>query len=122
MSRAAIAFMLAVVVVAPAAAQEPAAPAQRTPATAPGSGAPDEIPSYKSLITDLGGDFKHLISIENGVVLGVSGGMSYIISKEDPDLTLHAVTTPGLNSAMGGGKIVGNGLFQVGVALTTFAV
>lgn len=127
MVRLAAAVVASVLFASPVLAQEslstaPAAPpaptlAQRTPA-------PNKplLPSFGSLFTELGNDFRRLPSRETALILGAAGGISLAAQRHDAQVTRGVSNSLAFDTAFEGGEVVGGGAAQVGAALATFAI
>jgi len=73
-------------------------------------------PPPTHIFADLGSDFVHLFSIENGLVLAGGGGLALAVKANDEDLTRHLHDQPALRAASKPGSVIGNAFFQFGVA------
>lgn len=125
MVRASVILIALVSVAAPARAQSnvraPAAPAAPMPAHLQPDPAQDAT-SFTSLFTNLGTDIRHLPSIENAVILGVGGGLSFAVHSEDRDITREFTESPAVEEVLEPGEAVGDGFVQFGAALGVYIV
>jgi membrane-associated phospholipid phosphatase len=79
------------------------------------------LPSWGSLFTGLGNDFRQLPSWETGAILGVAGGLSLAVHEQDSRWTEKISGSPALEETFESGSTIGGGLEQIGVAVATFA-
>lgn len=87
-----------------------AEPSQPPPAT---------MPSFASLFTGLGDDFRHLPSRNAAIVLGVAGALSLSVHPHDRAVTQTAAGSASLDQFFEVGDVVGGGV-QAGGALATY--
>ena len=82
--------------------------------------ATQDLTSFKSLFTNLGHDIRNLPSIENAVILGVGGGLSFAVHSEDRDITREFTESPTVEEVLEPGEAVGDGFVQFGAALGVY--
>ena len=99
--------------------QPPGTGTASTPASA--GDAEAGVPTWGSLVTDLGGDFKNLASLETAVVVGVGGSVSWGVHHQDVTLTQRASGSQTLDTVFESGAVLGGGLPQIGGAFATYA-
>jgi len=123
MVRASVIVIALIAAAAPARAQSeirvPDAPA----ATVPAHLVPDatqDATSFKSLFTNLGNDIRNLPSIENALILGVGGGLSFAVHSEDRDITREFTESPAVEEVLEPGEAAGDGFVQFGAALGVY--
>ena len=123
MVRASVIVVALIAVAAPARAQSdiraPAVPAGTMPAPLQPDATQDAT-SFKSLFTNLGNDIRNLPSIENAVILGVGGGVSFAVHGEDRDITQEFTESPTVEEVLDPGEAVGGGVVQFGAALGVY--
>jgi membrane-associated phospholipid phosphatase len=90
--------------------------------TASAVDAPEAMPSFRSLFTDLGHDVRHLVDPGNLMVLGVAGGAALAVHGEDVDVTRRASGSEVIDETLDGGAFIGSGLFQFGAAFGTYVI
>jgi hypothetical protein len=74
------------------------------------------------IVAKIANDFRHLASVENGVIVGVAAGLALALRPEDAELTRRAVINEPLEEAFDGGSPIGSGWAQAGAALGTYAI
>ena len=82
----------------------------------------EAMPSFGSLFTDLGGDFKNLPTVKTAAILGVGGALSLVIHPEDRSMSDRATASLRFDNAFDSGAVFGDGLFTFGTALITYGV
>lgn len=86
-------------------------------------GADGEVmPSFGSLFTSLGRDFRRLPSRESALILGIAGAVSAGVSGQDRRITRAAAGSQPLDTVFEVGDVMGGGIVQVGGAFATFAI
>lgn len=107
-------------VVAPTTANVAAADGTPQP-TAP-TVEPALMPSWGSLFGELPGDARHLPSRAHALWLGGAGALAAAVHGRDATLTRKAAASPGLDTALEAGAVLGGGVVQIGSAFGTFAI
>jgi hypothetical protein len=123
MVRASVIVVALVAVAAPARAQSDVRTQEVPAATVPVRLQPDatqDATSFKSLFSNLGNDIRQLPSIENAVILGVGGGLSFAVHSEDRDITQEFTESPTVEEVLDPGEAVGGGFVQFGAALGVY--
>ena len=80
------------------------------------------MPSFGSLFTDVGRDFRNLPSVESALILGIAGAAGAGVSGQDRRITRAAAGSSALDTMFEPGAVLGGGLVQVGGAFATFAI
>jgi membrane-associated phospholipid phosphatase len=109
-----VVFCLATVAPWPAWAQSVDNPPQQPPT--------ETIPSFRSLFTELPGDFANLMRPETAIILGVGAGTSAGVHPVDARLTRNAVSARTLEELLDSGQVIGGAYFQIGGAVATYVV
>jgi hypothetical protein len=87
-----------------------------------GADATEVMPSFGSLFTSLGRDFRNLPSKESALILGVGGAVSAGVKTQDRRITNAAAGSASLDTVFEVGDVLGGGVVQVGAAFATFAI
>jgi hypothetical protein len=111
MVRASVLFIAVITTIAPVAIVSPAH-AQ--------SAVTQDSTSFKSLFTDLGNDVRNLPSIDNAVIIGIGGGLSFAVHSEDRDITREFTESPAVEEVLEPGEVFGGGFVQFGAALGVY--
>jgi membrane-associated phospholipid phosphatase len=93
-----------------------------TPAAAQSQAAEAEMPSVRSLFTDLGQDVAHLRTWSTVETLAAGGGIAAALKHEDARLTRHAAGARGAEEILDPGEVIGDGTLQAAGALATYVV
>jgi membrane-associated phospholipid phosphatase len=118
----ALGFLLFVVRPAAADPQQAAPQTAEPPSTERGAAAPQPMPSFGSLFTDLGGDVRGLGSMKVAAILGIGGAASLFVHAEDRNLSERANASNSFDNTFDSGAVVGDGAFTFGTALFTYGV
>jgi membrane-associated phospholipid phosphatase len=78
--------------------------------------------SIASLFTDLGPDIRHLPSIENALILGAGGALSFALHGEDAEITRRFAASPTVEEVLEPGEALGGGVVQFGTAIGMYAL
>jgi len=93
-----------------------------TPAAAQSQPAGAEMPSLRSLFTDLGSDVAHLRTWGTVETLAVGGGIAAALKHEDAWLTRQVAGARSAEQIFHPGEVIGDGPLQAGSALATYVV
>jgi membrane-associated phospholipid phosphatase len=80
----------------------------------------ETIPSFRSLFTDLPGDFANLIRPESAIILGVGAGVSAGLHPSDARLVRDVSTAKTLEESLDPGQTIGDGYVQLAGAFGTY--
>jgi membrane-associated phospholipid phosphatase len=133
MRRILAASTLLVVLAAPAWAQDalkdPAkdpTPPETAPPSQPNSPNDPESPTNPRrpiwrLASDVASDFKHLPTRDSALIVGIGSALALAVHPIDPDTNARLVGRGWSKEVFAPGKVLGNGAFQAGVAVVTYA-
>jgi membrane-associated phospholipid phosphatase len=93
-----------------------ASPLQAQTGPAPAS----QKPSFLSLFTKLPEDAAHLLTVSNGVALGLGGAAALAVHPKDDEIARRALSWHSLDDALRAGNALGNGGVQAGFGLATY--
>src|SRR5262245_26204281 len=93
-----------------------------TPVAAQGQSAGSEMPSVRSLVTDLAHDVAHLPTWGTVETLVVGGGIAAALKHEAARLARHISGTGDAEEILDPGAIIGHGALQAGAALAAYVV
>jgi membrane-associated phospholipid phosphatase len=81
-----------------------------------------QMPSLRSVFSDLGSDVRQLATIENGAWLAGTGALAFAVHENDGLITQEAAGSARLEGFLDSGSPMGNGLLQGGGALGTYII
>ena len=76
----------------------------------------------RTLLPQLGRDFRHLVDRDNLLVLAVGGAASLAVHNHDREITNAAISSPALDRFLEFGDVGGGVLVQVGGSIATYVV
>jgi membrane-associated phospholipid phosphatase len=79
-------------------------------------------PTVMSVFAELGRTFRHLVSRDSAVTLGVAGLASLGVKSEDAAITRRASQSQPLEAALDQGAFIGNGATQVSAAVAVYTL
>jgi membrane-associated phospholipid phosphatase len=73
-------------------------------------------------VRDLGQDFRHLPSLQTGIILGIGGGLATAVHGEDAEITKRWAASGMLDTVFEAGGTLGGVWVQLGGAVGTYAL
>ena len=77
---------------------------------------------YADNLKPLGGDFKHLFTVNNALIVGIGAAAALAVHPSDPQVTSSFAGSHAVDETLDAGSVIGGGFVQFGAALGTYAI